>query len=79
MGRSTPRDSGRAAFTTLAEHGLLEPPLAQRLGRAVGLHSLLVHDYAAVDLEVLARIVREDLGDLRAFGTIAASWLSAGP
>ena len=74
----TPPDSGRKAFSTLAAHGLLDATLAQRLGRAIGLRNLLVHDYAVVDLEILARIVREDLGDLRSLAVVAASWLSSG-
>jgi uncharacterized protein YutE (UPF0331/DUF86 family) len=72
----TPPDIGRAAFMTLAAHGRLSPELAARLGRAVGLRNLLGPDYVAVDLAQLARIVREDLGDLRAFAVAAASWLA---
>jgi uncharacterized protein YutE (UPF0331/DUF86 family) len=71
----TPPDYGRAAFSTLAAHGLLDPGLATRLGRAVGLRNLLVHDYAAVDPALLARIVGEDAGDLKAFAQTASLWL----
>jgi uncharacterized protein YutE (UPF0331/DUF86 family) len=63
----TPPDSGRAAFNTLAAHGRIPPDLARRLGLAVGLRNLLVHDYAEVDPARLAATVRDDLGDLRAF------------
>lgn len=68
----TPPDTARGAFLTLASHGLLDPALASRLGSAAGLRNVLVHDYAAVDLERLARVVREDLDDLRSYGAAVA-------
>lgn len=70
-----PAETGRAAFQTLASHGLLDLELATRLGRAVGLRNLLVHEYATIDLKRLAEIVRTDLGDLRAFAGVATGWL----
>lgn len=70
----TPPDTARAAFVTLGAHGMISADLALRLSSAAGLRNILVHEYVAVDLERIARIVREDLGDLRAFGTAAASW-----
>ncbi|HVY45260.1 MAG TPA: DUF86 domain-containing protein [Minicystis sp.] len=75
----TPPETGRAAFATLAGHGRLAPDLAARLARAVGLRNLLVHEYVAVDLDTLARVVREDLGDLAAFAAEAATWLAPTP
>jgi uncharacterized protein YutE (UPF0331/DUF86 family) len=74
----TPPETGRAAFQTLAAHGLLELELASRLGRAVGLCNLLVHDYTSIDVDRLARIVAGDLDDLRAFGRVASGWLAQG-
>lgn len=70
-----PPATGREAFLSLAKHGRLDPDLARRLGRAVGLRNVLVHDYVSVDLEQLASIVRDDLDDLRAFAACAARWL----
>jgi uncharacterized protein YutE (UPF0331/DUF86 family) len=69
-----PPSTGREAFLVLATHGRLELDLARKLGRAVGMRNVLVHDYVAVDLDLLARTVREDLEDLRAFAREAASW-----
>lgn len=71
----TPPETARAGFATLAAHGLLPAELAMRLASAAGLRNILVHEYVAVDLERLARIVREDLGDLREFARLAASWI----
>jgi uncharacterized protein YutE (UPF0331/DUF86 family) len=39
------------------------------------MRDILVHDYVAIDLELLARAVRDDLDDLRRFGAIAAGLL----
>ena len=75
----TPAPTGRAAFTTLAAHGVILPDLAQRLGRAVGLRNLLVHDYADVDVARLAAIVAADLDDLRAFARVATGLIERGP
>jgi uncharacterized protein YutE (UPF0331/DUF86 family)/predicted nucleotidyltransferase len=61
--------SGRAAFGALAMQGVLEVALAERLGNAVSMRNVLVHDYVAVDLSILARAVREDLVDLESFAS----------
>lgn len=63
----TPPTSARGAFQTLAAHGIIEPELATRLGRAAGLRNVLVHEYAEVDLAIVAGVVRDDLADLKAF------------
>lgn len=72
----TPVDSAREGFARLAAHGKLEAQLAARLGSAAALRNILVHDYVSVDLARLARVVREDLGDLRAFAACAAKWMT---
>lgn len=73
----TPPDTARAAFLVLATHGIIDPELAERLGAAAGLRNVLVHDYVAVDLELLARAVRQDLDDLRRFGAVAAGLIGS--
>jgi uncharacterized protein YutE (UPF0331/DUF86 family) len=62
----------------LARQGLLDADLASRLGRAAGLRNVLVHDYVSVDPERLVAIVRSGLGDLKAFGALAARWMEEG-
>lgn len=74
----TPPASARDAFRILAAHGRIDGALADRLGLAAGLRNVLVHDYAAIDLELVARAVRDDLGDLRAFASAAAEWIRDG-
>jgi uncharacterized protein YutE (UPF0331/DUF86 family) len=71
-----PAASGRESFRMLGDRGVIDPGLASRLGDAVGMRNLLVHDYVRVDLEALARAVREDRADLVAFGAIAAGWIT---
>jgi uncharacterized protein YutE (UPF0331/DUF86 family) len=74
-----PPDSAREVFGVLAEHGALDAQLASRLARAVSLRNILVHVYVAVDLERLSGVIRNDLGDLRAFAAEAARWLEESP
>ena len=71
----TPPQSARASFLSLAGHGRISHDLAQRLALAASLRNVLVHGYAIVDLERIAKVVREDLGDLRAFAAAAAQWV----
>jgi uncharacterized protein YutE (UPF0331/DUF86 family) len=71
-----PPSTGREAFLILAQHGRVPGELAQRLGLAVGLRNLLVHDYARIELTVLAHTVRHDLADLRDFAKLAAEWIA---
>lgn len=71
----SPPDSARQALLSLASHGALDGALAQRLGQAVGLRNLLVHDYADVDFALLCADLPADLRDLRSFAAVAATWL----
>jgi uncharacterized protein YutE (UPF0331/DUF86 family) len=71
----TPPQSARASFLSLAAHGRLSLDLAQRLALAAALRNVLVHGYATVDVERIAKVVRDDLGDLRLFAAAAAQWL----
>lgn len=64
----TPPETARGAFRTLASHGVIPSELCERMGLAAGLRNVLVHDYADVDLSILARTVSHDLDDFRAYG-----------
>ncbi|MGQ0574927.1 MAG: type VII toxin-antitoxin system HepT family RNase toxin [Pseudonocardia sp.] len=66
-GHRVPRDYGDA-FRVLAEVGVLDAALAERLVSLAGARNLIVHLYAEVDDERLARAVRDGgLDDLDAF------------
>jgi len=68
-------DTNAAAFTVLAEHGVIDTQLAARLGQAVGFRNVLVHQYAVVDDQrVMAYL--EELGDLRAFVQQVSRWMT---
>jgi len=54
-------------FTLLERHGWLDPGLAERLRDMARFRNLLVHGYAGVDLDLVADIIRNDLGDLERF------------
>jgi uncharacterized protein YutE (UPF0331/DUF86 family) len=70
-----PASTGREAFLILAQHSRISLDLAQRLGRAAAMRNVLVHDYVALDLSMLAHAVRHDLKDLRSFAAEAAQWM----
>ena len=55
------------AFRRLASHGRLDPALAERLVRAVGLRNIVVHAYTDLDLAVVHRAAVTGPADLRAF------------
>lgn len=62
-GWELPRD-GRHAFAILRTHGLLTEPEKALAVAMVGFRNVAVHDYAALDVEVVRGIVRDRLGDL---------------
>ena len=65
-GLGTP-DSLGASFTLLERAGFLDGELAERMRRMTGFRNVAVHEYRKLDPAVLEAIVRERLGDLRAF------------
>jgi predicted nucleotidyltransferase len=60
-----PRELFRAAAKRVAAEMARR---SERLGNAVSMRDVLVHDYVGVDLEMLARTVRDDRPDLEARG-----------
>jgi uncharacterized protein YutE (UPF0331/DUF86 family) len=66
-GYGTP-DSTSDAFSLLERRGVLDSGLAGRLRRMVGFRNIAIHDYQSVDPAIVARIVDQRLGDLRALG-----------
>jgi uncharacterized protein YutE (UPF0331/DUF86 family) len=60
-------DSVAAFFSVLEGHGILEPPLAERLRRMVGFRNIAIHDYQTLDAGIVEAIVSRHLTDLRLF------------
>lgn len=68
----------RDAFLVLAEHGLIDGPLAQRLGGWAGLRNVLVHLYLDIDHGIVHDAISTDLSDLSAFADQVRAWLDTG-
>jgi uncharacterized protein YutE (UPF0331/DUF86 family) len=64
-----PQDS-REAFDLLASAGLFPKESADRLRRMVGFRNVAVHEYQALNLDIVREIIHSHLDDLAAF----ASW-----
>lgn len=58
--------SYRDLFTTLVDHGVLDPGLAQRLASAAGLRNLVAHQYGVLDAARLYATASSELDDLLA-------------
>ena len=56
------------AFSVLAERGMIDRALAQKLQRAVGFRNVLVHEYTEVDWKIVMQVLRTGTRDLGAFG-----------
>ncbi len=56
------------AFERLAESGLLDNSLAERMRHAVGFRNIAVHAYDKIDWHLVTRICKERLVDFEEFG-----------
>ena len=54
-------------FERLAQAGVLPAALAARLQRAVGFRNIVIHNYEAIDWQVVHALARAHLGDFAAF------------
>jgi uncharacterized protein YutE (UPF0331/DUF86 family) len=63
------------AFDALADHGLLEREVADRMKKAVGFRNVAVHRYEAINWEIVFSICTRDLGDFKAFARQVAGRL----
>ena len=70
-----PPESNAASVRLLGRHGVLDDDLARRLGSAVGFRNVLVHEYAEVDDDLVVANL-DDVGDLEAFVSATAGWLT---
>ena len=70
--------SASEAFGVLAERGVIERGLAQRLQRAVGFRNVLVHEYAEVDWKIVMQVLKTGTRDLAGFGKAVVALLGKG-
>ncbi|GAB6066981.1 type II toxin-antitoxin system toxin [Methylothermus subterraneus] len=59
--------SGREAFTLLAQVGVIPRDLAEALKKMVGFRNIAVHAYQELDVQILRSILEHRLNDLRRF------------
>lgn len=59
--------ASRDAFDMLETEGIIEASLSKNLKAMVGFRNIAVHDYQAINLEILEQIVTKHLGDFRLF------------
>lgn len=60
----------REVFDQLEEHQIIDKELALGLKNMVGFRNIAVHDYASINLEVVAAILNEKLDDLQKFAQV---------
>ena len=68
--RLGPPQHSRDLFTLLEENGLLPSDLADPLRAMVGFRNIAVHNYRALNLDVVERIIAVHLEDFLAFGRL---------
>ena len=61
--------SARNVFDLLAQHAIIELPLAESLKKMVGFRNIAVHDYQALLLPILVAIITEHLDEFLRFVT----------
>jgi len=59
--------SARDVFTLLAQGGLIEMSLADKLKRMVGFRNIAVHDYQTLQLPITVSIIETHLDDFLQF------------
>lgn len=62
------------SFDRLAQQGVIDSALAQRMRKAVGFRNVAVHNYQAVDWAIVYSICKNNLPDFRAFAAAVAAW-----
>lgn len=62
--------TSREAFKLLEEAELIEADLAESLMKMVGFQNIAVHDYQALDLEILEAILEKHIDEFKEFAGI---------
>jgi uncharacterized protein YutE (UPF0331/DUF86 family) len=66
-------------FELLSEKGILPEALATRLQRAVGFRNIVIHNYEAIDWQVVHALARDHLDDFAAFARAIVEHLGKPP
>lgn len=62
-------ESRQDLFLLLAKAGLMPEALAKKLAKMVGFRNIAVHEYQALDLEIVFQVIEHRLEDFRQFAT----------
>ncbi|KUK32092.1 MAG: Uncharacterized protein XD63_0683 [Thermoanaerobacterales bacterium 50_218] len=65
----------KSIFFELARLGVLPMDFAKRISGMAGFRNILVHAYGEVDLEKVAQMLSENLGDFRKFAEYLCTYL----
>ena len=66
----SPPDTMGGMFAALAQHGYLEAELAKQMQKAVGFRNVAVHQYEAIDWEMVYAICKYHLDDFTQFAKV---------
>ena len=72
----TPGTMG-TAFQALSTEHVIDADVAERMRKAVGFRNIAVHNYEAINWEVVMAIVQQHLGDFDDFAKSIDRWLSS--
>lgn len=65
--------SARDSFELIEKAGVITPELSEKLKRMVGLRNIAVHDYQALNLDIVVAVVKKHLSDFEEFSAVIAS------
>jgi uncharacterized protein YutE (UPF0331/DUF86 family) len=68
-------NESRDSFATLVREGVVDPLLGDRLKKMIGFRNLALHQYRALNLDILISVIRGNLDDLLAFAQVARAEL----
>jgi uncharacterized protein YutE (UPF0331/DUF86 family) len=68
-----------SAIDRLAELGVLPMDFAARFRAIAGFRNVLVHGYLEVDLDLVAHVLRERLGNFKEFAVLVEAYLDKHP
>jgi uncharacterized protein YutE (UPF0331/DUF86 family) len=67
---SVPKES-KEAFKILEQGQIITPELSVSLQKMVGFRNIAIHEYQALDLNIVESVIQKRLSDLRVFAGIA--------
>ncbi len=70
-----PQES-RELFQLLEKHGTISVKLSKNLQAMVGFRNLAVHDYQALNLDIVRAIIEKNLTDFQSFSSTALKMIS---